>query len=294
MRILIVTGGKAKERKISILSSRSIGKSLKKLKHEVEVFDFALGERSLKKIIHDFDLIFPIIHGREGEGGKLQLLLEDLSVKHMGPKSHSCLKGWDKFDFKKFCHKNDISTPQWEKVNRKTLAKIKIKPPFVIKTSDEGSSVDMHLIRNKSQLKSKYIVDLFKRYKYLLIEEFINGVEVTSGIWREKVLPLVEIVPPDGELFDFENKYNGKTQEIPFAPSLSDEMQEKVKAITEKIRVGLQIRHFSRIDYMVRGEEIFALELNTIPGLTPESLLPKAIKASGMTMEQALESIIAE
>lgn len=291
MKILIISGGYDREREVSLWSAANIQKIIKNLGHGVEVFDLK-DEANLEDKLKDFELAFPILHGKEGEGGNLQKKLENWGVEFIGPSSKTCLEGWDKFDFKKFCEKREVKTPKWQKLalQDQVLQSRRIDFPFIIKPADEGSSVDVFIVKSNEDLDK--IWDFMKRKRQMLAEEFIEGVEVTSGIWGEEVLPLLEIRPPKGEMFDFKNKYNGKTQEIPFSPSLTPEMQGKVSAITEKIRKALNIRDFSRVDYMVRGKEIFALELNTIPGMTSESLLPKAIKATGMTMEDALDLLI--
>lgn len=291
MRILIITGGSSGERKISLASAKNVGQALKKLNYDVEFFDLAKGLELLSEKGRKADLVFPIIHGKEGESGELQEYLEKLKVKFIGSESKACRMGWDKFNFKKFCQKYSIQTPRWTRVNRNNFNKIRFKKPFIIKPSDSGSSLDVYLVKNNRDLEKIDLKNLFRRYREVMIEEYIQGIEVTVGILGKKVLPIIEIKPPDGELFDYKNKYNGKTKEIPHAPSLNENQREKVQKMAFLIHSLLGCRHYSRIDFIVNKNDIYALEINTIPGLTKGSLLPKAVKSNGLSFEQMVEKL---
>lgn len=288
MNIVVLTGGKSDEREISVLSSKNVINALEKLGHKVEVVDVK-DRIDFSKI--QGDLVFPVLHGVEGEGGKLQEELEKRETKFVGSGSKACNISWQKIAFKKFCEKQGIKTPKWQTINSISF-KINIPIPYVIKPSDNGSSIDLYLIRSEEDLKKVSFEKLFNKYKEILIEEYLKGIEVTAGVLKGKALPLIEIVPPKGEMFDYENKYNGKTKEIPFAPSIPLEIQEKVKFTALKIHKELGCKDFSRTDFIIREDEVFVLELNSIPGLTSESLFPKAAKAIGLNFEQMIEKIL--
>jgi D-alanine-D-alanine ligase len=290
MRILIVTGGDNDEREISFLSANNVKKSLLKNCHHADLFDYSLGLEKLSEIVSDYELIFPVLHGIEGEGGDLQKFLEDKKIRFVGSSSKACKNGWDKIAFKKFCDKNNILTADWQIINNEK--EISLPLPYVIKTPNEGSSVNIYLVKNDDDLKKINFKKLFKTNKELLVEKFIPGIEVTVGIFKNDVLPPIEIVPPDGEMFDYKNKYNGKTQEIPNAPSLNELQKKRVGEIAHKIHFDLECKDFSRTDFIVNGENIYALEINTIPGLTQESLFPKAAKSAGMNFDELICELI--
>lgn len=292
MKILIVTGGSFGEREISLISAGNVAQALEELGHSISFFDLANDLNLLNKRAKEVDLVFPIIHGKEGEGGSLQESLEKLKIKFVGSESKACKIGWDKFDFKNFCQKYSIKTPRWFKINKKNFGKFIFRIPFVVKPSDSGSSLDVYLVKSKTDLKNIDFKKLFRKYKNLMIEEYINGVEVTVGILGKKILPVIEIKLSKGELFDFKNKYNGKTEEILNAPSLNESQREKVKEIAFLIYSLLGCRHYLRVDFILNKNGIYALEVNTIPGLTKESLFPKAAKADGLSFKQMINELI--
>lgn len=290
MKILIVTGGDNDEREISFLSANNVRDSLLKSGHLVDLFDYSLGLEKLSKIINNYDLAFPVLHGIEGEGGDLQKFLEDKNIRFVGSPSVACKNGWDKITFKRFCDKNNILTAKWQSITNEK--EIILPLPYVIKTSNEGSSLNVYLIKNENDLEKVNFEKLFKTNRELLVEKFISGIEVTVGILKNDVLPPIEIVPPIGEMFDYNNKYNGKTQEIPNAPSLNELQKNKVMKIAHKIHFDLGCRDFSRIDFIVSNNDIFVLEINTIPGLTRESLFPKAAKSVGLNFDDLINELI--
>ena len=250
MKILIVTGGDNAEREISFLSANNVKSSLEKLNHIVELFDFSLGFDALDKKLSGIDLVFPVLHGIEGEGGDLQKFLEDKNIKFVGSPSKACYDGWDKIAFKKFCDQNNILTANWQTIKNKN--EINIPLPYVIKTPDNGSSVDVYLVKNISDLEKINFEKIFSKYSEILVEDFIEGIEVTSGVLKDIVLPPIEIVPPAESAFDFENKYNGKTQELPDAPSLTELQKKDLSEIVKKIHFGLGCRDMSRSDFILK------------------------------------------
>ncbi len=292
MKVLIVTGGNSSERKISLESAGNVAKALIDLGHKIESFDLIDGFEKLKKRLGKYDLVFPVIHGKEGEGGDLQEFLEKNKIKFVGSGSKACRKGWDKFAFKKFCIDQKILTPKYKEIDKYNYKKINFKMPFVIKPPEEGSSINLFLIKTNEDLKKINFNELFQRYKSLMVEEYINGIEVTVGVLKTRVLPVIEIRPPKGEMFDYENKYNGKTEEILDAPSLLEDIRNKLQQITWEIHSKLGCRDFSRTDFIVNKNKIYALEINTIPGLTKESLLPKEGMKIGLSFKEMLKELI--
>src|SRR5579872_342073 len=241
--ILILTGGDNDELKISLLSAENVRESLDRQGYKVELH--RLKTKADVKVIKKANIVFPIIHGKDGEAGKLQEQLENLNARFVGAGSKACKAGWDKVNFKKFCLKNGILTPSFQ-VLKSSKDNLIIPYPFVIKPSDNGSSVDVYIVKNSHDLEGINLNKLFVKYDSLLVEEYIDGVEVTVGILNEKALPIIEIVPPKGETFDFQNKYNGKTKEIPFAPSLNALKQKEIQNIALTIHKRLGYKNLSR------------------------------------------------
>ncbi|MFH1826824.1 MAG: D-alanine--D-alanine ligase [bacterium] len=293
MKILIITGGSFDEREISLLSSKNVVQALKKKHHKIEVIDFNKGYIEILKKAKCNDVIFPVLHGPEGEGGRLQKILEKNKIKFVGSGSKACELGWNKIKFKTFCKNLNIKTPDWFILSDSNVKDFKtMKIPFVIKPIDNGSSVDVFVCKSKQDLQKIDIKKLLTKYEKMMIEDYIEGVEITVGIFNKQALPIVEIVPPNKEWFNYENKYSGKTKELPNAPSLTQHQQQKIKNLTLKIHRAIECRHFSRTDYIVNKNGVFVLEINTIPGLTKESLLPKAAEAAGITFKDLANRLV--
>ncbi len=292
MKVLVVSGGSSDEREISLLSAENVCEALRKKLHQVELVDFREGFEKLKDEIKDFDVVFPVLHGPEGEGGILQDFLEEQKVRFVGSGSKACRASWNKIKFKEFCEKFGIKTSPWFVLKPQNKNSLVAKIPFVVKPQDSGSSVDVYIIKSQEDLDKLDLKKLFAKYKELLVEDYIEGIEATVGVLGNDALPVVEIRPPEGEWFSYENKYSGKTKEIPDAPSLTNEQKQELQKITSKIHGGLGCRHFSRSDFIFGKDGIYALEINVIPGLTKESLLPKAAQAAGISFEEMVERLI--
>src|SRR3989344_3001274 len=282
MRVLVVTGGNSSERKISLISARSVKEALLENNYKVKLFDLKEGYTKLKQLSKKFDVIFPVIHGEEGEGGKLHKFLSELGIPYVGGDYKGYRKGWYKIPFKQFCQENNYPTSDWKKIKTKKDIK-SFGFPCVLKSSSGGSSREVVILKSTSDLKSYLCNKLLNSNLPLFVEKFLPGVEVTVGILENKALPVVEIIPPKGEWFDYKNKYTGKTKEIINAPSINSKLQKLTGQIAEQIHQSLDLGPYSRIDFIVYDNTPYVLEVNTIPGFTSESLFPKAALAKGIS-----------
>jgi D-alanine-D-alanine ligase len=274
MNILIITGGDSSERTVSLNSAREVKKALLENNYKVNVYDLRKGYEPLKYLSKNFDVIFPVLHGEEGEGGKLHKFLSKLNKPVVGTTNYKGLEeAWYKIPFKIFCDKNNILTPPWKLV--KTNINITaLGFPSVVKTSSGGSSREVFILKSEKEL-NKNSKEIF-RYKDLFIEKYIEGTEVTVGIFNNKALPVIEIIPPNGGWFDYKNKYSGETKEILNAPSLTLKNRLNIQKIALNIHRHFDLGSYSRIDFMVdKAGNPYVMDVNTIPGLTSNSLLPK-------------------
>lgn len=300
MKILIISGGISSERKISLLSAKSVKAGLEANEHQVKIFDLKKGYLALKKISQSYDVIFPVIHGEEGEGGKLHKFLASLDKPYVGGEYKSYQQGWYKIPFKEFCDKNRIPTSPWKRI-RTTEDIINFGFPSVLKASAGGSSREVIVLKSEKEAKSPGVIKLLELKDELMVESFLPGIEVTVGILNGQALPVIEIRPPEGKWFDYKNKYSGASQEIPHAPSLDKKMRHEVHKTALKIHQLLNLGPYSRIDFIVSNLAVhpkggrlipYVLEVNTISGWTSESLFPKAAKAAGLSFEQLVEKLV--
>ena len=286
MRIILITGGNSSERKVSLKSAKNVKKALKENGHKVKLYDLRDGYEKLKRTALQFDILFPVLHGEEGEGGKLHKFLNKINKPIVGTRNYTGMqKAWYKIPFKTYCDTNGILTPKWKKTtNTSDIRRFGFS--CVVKTSSGGSSKEVFILKSEKDLQKqkKKIFSL----KNLFVEEYIEGVEITVGILNNKALSVLEIIPPKGGWFDYENKYSGKTKEILNAPSLNAKIIKEAQVISLKIHKHFNLGAYSRIDLIVRDNKIFVLELNTIPGLTENSLLPKQAGASFKEFIEAL------
>lgn len=293
MRILIITGGNSSERKISLISARMVKTALEGNGHEATLFDFKKGYAELKKILARFDVVFPVMHGKEGEDGTLYRLLRSIKKRFVGSDPRGAKIAFDKILFKQYCEKKHLPTADWEIVkNVKGISAFGF--PCVLKAAEGGSSHEVAILHSPRDFSNAQVKKILGFKSRLFVERLIEGTEITIGVLLGTALPVVEIIPPKSGWFDYKNKYSGGTKEIPFAPSLNRSMRRQAQRIALRIHRDLRLGSFSRTDFIVKEGIPYILEVNTPGGvgLTPESLLPKAAKAAGISFKKLVEKML--
>ncbi|HKC14470.1 MAG TPA: ATP-grasp domain-containing protein [Patescibacteria group bacterium] len=292
MKILVLGGGNSPEKEVSLRSANNVQTALIKVGFEVIFYDPESGADELLNLARSCDLVFPILHGVGGEDGTLQKIFEEKDIKFLGSKSEVCENTLDKSKFYEICRENNIKIPKTEVVDKSSFINSHIsKESFVLKPINGGSAIDTFIQR--TLLPDFSIFNkLFEKYGNMILQELIAGIEVTDGILGDKVLPIVEIIPPLGEEFDFENRYNGKSKEFCPPKNIDGRVQNKIQTIALKVHKALGARHLSRVDMVVGSDGIYVLELNSIPGLTKMSLFPKEAEATGLSMEDLVKEFV--
>lgn len=291
MKVSIITGGDSSERVVSLKSAKNVKQTLEENGHKVKLYDLRNGYEKIKKTALQFDVLFPVLHGEEGEGGKLHKFLSKIDKPIVGTRNYKGMqKAWYKIPFKKYCDVNGIKTSPWKIVKTKQDI-LDFGFPCVLKASNGGSSREVIIIKTEKELNQKSLDYLLSSNSELYVEKFIKGNEITVGILNDKQLPVLEIISA-GEWFDYKSKYSPETKEIPFAPSVPKHLQEEAQEIALKIHRHFNLGTYSRTDFMTTKDGLYVLEINTIPGLTSESLMPKAAKADGISFGQFLEILL--
>ncbi len=293
MKILVLAGGTSNERAVSKRSGANIAEALESLGYKVVRADPADPGFDLPQLAGDVDLVFPILHGAGGEDGVIQAELERLGKPFLGSGSEASRIAFNKVQFKEAMKKHDIHTPDWEVVNAENIKQSSLaKKPFVLKPISGGSSIDAFIVRDPAAWPAG-IEEALLRYKEMLLEELVGGSEVTVPVLGSRALPLILIVPPDGEEFDYENKYNGKSQEITAPTKIGAAVQEKAQVLAVAVHNAIGCRHLSRTDIILQPNgTMTVLEINTIPGLTAESLFPKAAAAAGIDLKALVQEFV--
>ena len=295
MKIGVLLGGNSAEREVSLASGKAISAACKELGHDVLDLDPEFDVRLLVSDLLTVDLVFNGLHGGDGENGVIPGFLQSLGVKYTGSRNEASAICMDKRISKALVHRKDLLTPNWVSLaNNDPLSSVgDLVFPVVIKPNDQGSTIGLTVVKDESELDDA--IELARKFaNVVLIEEFIVGKEITVTVIGDKAYPIVEIVPSHG-LYDYECKYNQGMTEY-FCPANID--KDLTKAIQEsalKIHKLLGCRHYSRADFRLdENGKAWFLELNTLPGMTETSLVPKAAKASGLSFPELIQTIINE
>ena len=297
-KILILAGGYSNEREISLITAKSVIKELKKkTKYKLLLSEpdgnFVKKLRSFKP-----DLVFNLLHGRYGEDGYIQSILESEKVRYTHSGVLSSSLAIDKEISKKLFIKNNILTPPYIKfvfknhINYNNLIKRvgrRLKFPVVLKPINEGSSVGVHITDKKNFNKNLLKLEKFKE---ILIEKYIPGREIQSAILGNKKLGIIEL-KPKRKFYDYKAKYSASAKTEHIIPvNLSVKNFKKVNSIAMKAHKLLKCRGVSRSDFRYYNNKFYLLELNTQPGMTSLSLVPEIARYKNISFKELIEEIM--
>jgi D-alanine-D-alanine ligase len=326
MKVAVLTGGTSAERDVALASGLQIAAALRSLHHTVHVVDLASGfvppeheaallpggvgreppplerlkelERGMLSAglgevpaVREADVVFIALHGGQGEDGTVQAVLDVIGVPYTGSGRLASALAMDKDLAKRVVRDNGLAVPAWlmapatdDDVQRA------VGYPCVVKPSKQGSSVGLTLVKRRSDLAAA--IDLAACFDdEVMIEQFIGGAELTVGILGDEALPVIEIRPKH-EMFDYECKYQpGMAEEIcpaPIDPALAARTQDAAR----RSHRALKLAGYSRIDFRVGDDgRLFFLEANTLPGMTANSLIPKAARVAGLGFPAFTETV---
>ena len=298
MRILLVAGGWSTEREISLKGARGIAEALSERGHRVTLFDLSDGFERLLALANEHDVAFLNLHGQPGEDGLAQALLDRAECPYQGSGPAGSFLALNKAAAKALFRRAGIRTPDYVFLPQRPEPGWTPDLPFplFVKSNTGGSSIDLFRITGREELDAA-LDELFGKRQEVLIEELIPGREVTCGVigvqGREKALPPVLIVPKR-EFFDFHDKYSvGGADEICPAP-LDAETTARVQEAALAAHRCLGLSGCSRADFRLRDDgALFILEVNTLPGMTGASLVPKEAAAIGLSFGELLETLLA-
>ncbi len=302
-RIGVLMGGPSAEREISLKSGKAVYESLKQSGIEVIAIDIKTDDikENIRLIeLHKINCAFLALHGRFGEDGQIQQILDDLKLPYTGSDVGASRLAMDKIASHKVFMACGLNVPRYEVIEkpadpspakagsgcpslfgRKSPGGQNFKFPLVVKPAACGSSVGLSIVDKEDEL-AKALELAFNFDERALIEEYISGREVTVGILDEQALPVIEIVPKK-RFFDYEAKYQPGMTDYIVPAKLEDEVIRQLKLAALKAHRVLDCFGCCRVDMILRDDNAaFILEVNTIPGLTQTSLLPKAAKVAGI------------
>ena len=299
-KIAILFGGVSSEREVSIKSAMEISSVLPSfLDVELVELNHLNFSTFIKKIDKD-TLVFNALHGGEGENGQIQSYLSHHNIPFTGSDSMASMLAMNKHFTKIIALENNILTPNWLSINLNNADESNVLSyksnqftyPVVVKPNHQGSTLGLSIVKNRQGINDA--VKLASIYSdSVLIEKFIKGRELTVGVLDNKALEIVEIIPKSG-FYDYNSKYTKGASKYICPAELDENISEKIKEDALKIHNAIGCRHYSRVDFMLCEQtgRPYMLEINTLPGMSSTSLLPKSAAACNINFKNLVKKII--
>ena len=291
-KIAVLMGGTSSEREVSLSSGKAMFAASAALGYDAISVEFKDDILSHLDTLKSVDIVLIALHGGIGENGRIQGMFESLGIRYTGSDALSSAICMDKHISKLLAEDVGIATPRWKRIRKgQSIYKNEFDYPFVVKPNSEGSTIGLTIVHNENDYDSA-VEEAFKYDDEILIEEFISGKEITVSIVGEDVLPIIEIRPEHG-LYDYECKYTKGMTEYICPAELNEDLTKRIKQTAFEVYKLLKCRHYGRVDLRLdNNNQHWFLELNTLPGMTDTSLVPKAAKATGISFEQLIGKII--
>ena len=290
IRVTVLRGGTSSERGVSLASGAAVADASRRLGYQV--YEADISSNDLTALDIESDVIFPVLHGWFGEDGQLQELLEQRQLCYVGSDVAASRRAMDKDVAKRIWQQAGLPTAPWKTIEQPLPSHLDIvRFPVVVKPACEGSSIGVSFCGTKIELQET-IARLVPTYGKVIVEQHLTGSELTVGILGDVPLPVVQIKPAV-RFYDYEAKYNRNDTQYLLEPEIDVTIYRQVQQIALEAFHLLGCRDYGRIDLIVDetlGTQL--LEINTIPGFTSHSLLPKAAKHAGIGFDQLVDTLI--
>ncbi len=289
--VAVLMGGPDAEREVSLMSGREVALALRscgRFTVQELIIDAPTAGQLQSMLAPETEVVFPVLHGHWGEGGPLQQVLEELHVPYVGSRPKAAFLAMDKIATKSLIACERIQSPRSREIRPDDPCDI--DPPVVIKPVDDGSSVDLRICRTSDEIVAARAA-LHPRRPRLMVEQYIQGREITAGILFGRPLPLIEIVPAV-EYYDYQAKYIRDDTKYVVNPALPEGIAEQCVDAAMRAFSLLGCRDVARVDFIVDEKGAWFLEINTLPGFTTHSLVPLAAKAAGFPMADLCADLV--
>lgn len=286
LNIAVYLGGISAEREVSLRTGEAVASALLRLGYNVTKVDV---RDTTPPVPPGVDCVFLALHGTFGEDGAVQQYLQSKGVPYTGSGVEGSRVSFDKILSKRAFEREGVPTPAWQTLS--SLDEFRMRGEIVIKPPAQGSSVGVKILDNFKDALCE-IAESLKTEKVLLVEQRVRGKELTVGILGDQALPVIEIRPRSG-VYDYQSKYTkGATEYLCPAP-LSEQLRQKVQSVALAAHRAAGAEVYSRVDVIIDEQgQPWVLELNTIPGMTETSLLPKAAAAAGISFDELCHRIL--
>ncbi|MBU0637548.1 MAG: D-alanine--D-alanine ligase [Planctomycetes bacterium] len=291
LRVTVLCGGPSSERAVSLDSGRAVAEALRRRGHRVHVAD--IGPDNLDALSEPADVVFPALHGTFGEDGTVQRLMEERGIRFVGSGARASALAIDKIATKEVVREHGLDTPAFE-IRTESNADLPLQGlhlPVVVKPADQGSSVATFVVERGDEL-APAVTTVVRGFGRALVEQFVVGDELTVGIVGHETLPPI-CIRPRRDFYDYEAKYQDDATEYVFDAGHSKELLGRARALSSQAFALLECRHLARVDWIVDGAgKLWFLEVNTLPGFTSHSLVPKAAARVGVEFDELVERLV--
>ncbi|MBI3261405.1 D-alanine--D-alanine ligase [Candidatus Berkelbacteria bacterium] len=295
LRVAVLMGGASGEREVSLASGRGVVKALE-ASGKFEALPVKVTKQGKLPPMSNIDVAFIAMHGKGGEDGTIQAVLELLKIPYTGSGVLASALGMDKVRSLALFRDAGLTVPDYFVVREFKGAGLKFKYPVVTKPNYHGSSLGVSICRSAKELNKG--IALAKKYnKDVIVQQFVDGIELTCAVLgneKPKALPVVEIIANKGDFYDYASKYDEDGSDHIIPARIPAALAKKVRQQAIKAHQIIGCRGFSRTDFIwdKKSNQLYVLEINTIPGLTPTSLFPDAARAAGHEFSELIEKLI--
>lgn len=301
-RVAVLKGGRSLERQVSLKSGANVEDALERLGHEVHGLDVGYDLVDRLRVLKP-EIAFIALHGRDGEDGTVQELLEVLEIPYTGSRVSACIRCADKVLAKHQMLDAGVPTPDFVAFNETAFKELgaagtledierRLSFPIVVKPADQGSAMGIKFASDAAAVPGA-LVAAFSYSRKVLLERHVQGRDLAVSILNGKALPIVEAVPRGASGYDFEARYEIGQTDFVCPADLPPSASDKVRALGAEVHELLGCRGVSRVDLMLDEQGgAHVLEVNTVPGMTATSLLPQAAEADGIAFDELVDAIL--
>lgn len=292
IQVAVLMGGLSSERDVSFHTGKAMVSACQSLGYKTVPVEFSRDIFNHLDTLKNADIVLIALHGGIGENGNIQGMFESLGIRYTGSDALSSAMCMDKHISKLLAEDIGVATPGWQQIRRGQSLEIpSLTFPVVVKPNSEGSTIGLTIVHKTEEL-SAAVETAFQYDDELLVEDYIPGKEITVSVLGNTLLPIIEIRPTH-EVYDYECKYQQGMTDYICPADLPDGLTESIQATALEMYSLLKCRHYGRVDFRLdENNKHWFLEINTLPGMTNTSLVPKAAMAHGLSFTQIIEKII--
>tara|TARA_B100000029_G_scaffold90938_2_gene80836 strand:+ start:862 stop:1749 length:888 start_codon:yes stop_codon:yes gene_type:complete len=289
-KVAVIFGGSSSEKEVSLHTGLSVVEAIKDI-YDVKSINIGDNFNQLHSNLFNIDVVFNALHGGYGENGDLQKYFEKYSIKYTGSGPKASKIAMDKNKTKLIAKSNNIPILNWKIINKGDKLELNnLSFPLIIKPNDGGSTIGLYFVNNKDEFNDS-ILSAFNQSNTLMIEKYFKGREISVPIIDGQVLPIIEI-KSSNFIYDYESKYQSNKTKYEIPAKIDNKLERLISDDALLLYNKIGCKHYARIDFLLNNDQYYLLEINTLPGLTSTSLLPKAAKHIGLSYQKLITKII--